>query len=1534
MFTLLKIHTFLSQHENGLSDVASAQSVEAAHSAAPSALEEKARLRTEEDPSVAQLIEQERRRVTAVVTGQVERKAAQIAAAAEPRRGLSQFTRFQSLSRGSSSTGLHANIFIGTVVGKKEVVALKEFEFAVSQSKLEQWTTVLKAIELQLDDTDRVLPDQLSAICRVHRFAFEVVKSNLDGLVGGNVGDGMEADIAHAGPVRIKAVLAVDYCGGGSLEDHVRHFGRLNEERLDAIGSNLIGALNALHGRDIAVRNISMQRVLLAHGGLSVLAYYGAAEALSCLFHDGVEAAKKCLAPASKKDKVNDRRMLAKLLVRIAAGSEVWSDSGYLPGYSADTVEYINDALNADFFGAADRTSGVTWSRTLGTPTSLKDMFGSSLGGSLGEGSGVPAPEASRYHTDFEELTLLGKGGFGAVAKVRHKVDKHEYAVKVIKCAGQKVKQADKVLREVTSLSILNHVRIVRYFQAWYEPNAPGWAMDSEDDFDDLEEDDEDDDDEDDDDDYRDEQDSETSSSDESADLDLELDALRVSSGNVDLSDDDVVFADSEDDDEHGSAMVLAEGVAASGAVAITSSGTKRISSNSHHQFSWLDDNSSNRALENSRDARLQAAKQRRAKAKRREPKEFLYIQMEFCEGKTLKNAIDAGISETDSWRLLRQVLEGLDYIHSINMIHRDLKPANIFLDSGHNVKLGDFGLATTKARHKRIARMSSIHHDVVERVKSKGSVLSPPSGDDYLLPTGGTSLDDSMVSGDELTNELGTFLYMAPELHAVDRAPGQMSYSEKVDIYSLGIIFFEMCYRVQSGSERVILIMNLKNKGSMPPSWSDDLTTQKELIQQMLVREPRDRPSARELLKSDLVPADIESEEITDTIRKLAAQVGLPQNRQLISAFFNRPPNLVQQITYDDGVRSIRIRRDLEQALCNTFTCHGAVELRLPLLLPLSDSFEEGTTKVILMDAAGGVVSLPYTLQDSVARYISRPGNLVLGSYFVFGNVYRVGAKGTLPEKQPVDWRSAHFGVVSDAPDRVAAAEAEVFKVCSEVCQLAQPELDRKPCFFRVGHATLLHVLLRRVQSRLSDDDLAAVHVVLAESKGHLEWAKRWAAIRLGFEESPLLRTKFSAQQMEQLEQLLSWKGDASAMRAQFERHMLKAMRYKKYATAKAKLESAIAELEQLERLVRAAGVTEHIIFETGLAPIDASASGIFFEVVRRRKAKISRGGAKHAELSVIAIGNRYERRIKTHGECENVKVAIGVDMAIDHMVLQLKDRKPLSLALRDADYTVLLDIRESSTPEEMHSLIEAQFEVAQLLWTARVQVKLMHTSDGSDGGALGGTGGGGANKGAHLSMSVREVGGEADRQTQVKARDLVTGEAFDVPMRGVLHFVLERMRIKRDEADPGALTRVPSTKSAIAMCDHSIVLPPSDHKDKRKETRNTDRRQTQKAFLAAMNTVQPLIEGVAGLHEGRSAIGVVLVDLAPAELGQYAASFEVSTIDDETGFQKLLASIQKKQTQSYLKEIHHEVVQKVRNQRSVIILLNQRTGNAILRV
>ena len=59
-----------------------------------------------------------------------------------------------------------------------------------------------------------------------------------------------------------------------------------------------------------------------------------------------------------------------------------------------------------------------------------------------------------------------------------------------------------------------------------------------------------------------------------------------------------------------------------------------------------------------------------------------LYLVLEYCErGPLLKRGRDTPyepISEADNRRATRDVLRGLEYLHSLNVVHRDIKPENV----------------------------------------------------------------------------------------------------------------------------------------------------------------------------------------------------------------------------------------------------------------------------------------------------------------------------------------------------------------------------------------------------------------------------------------------------------------------------------------------------------------------------------------------------------------------------------------------------------------------------------------------------------------------------------------------------------------------------------------------------------------------------------------------------------------------------------------------------------------------------------------
>ncbi len=121
------------------------------------------------------------------------------------------------------------------------------------------------------------------------------------------------------------------------------------------------------------------------------------------------------------------------------------------------------------------------------------------------------------------------------------------------------------------------------------------------------------------------------------------------------------------------------------------------------------------------------------------------YIVMRYVEGGTLKDVLDrsGALPLADTLHIMRQIASALDYAHRQGVIHRDIKPSNIMIDGEGNIFLTDFGIA-------RIA-----------------------AGGEGITQTG---------------MAVGTPGYMAPE-----QGMGAENVDHRADIYSLGVMFFQM---------------------------------------------------------------------------------------------------------------------------------------------------------------------------------------------------------------------------------------------------------------------------------------------------------------------------------------------------------------------------------------------------------------------------------------------------------------------------------------------------------------------------------------------------------------------------------------------------------------------------------------------------------------------------------------------------------------------------------------------------------------------
>ncbi|MFC5541297.1 Stk1 family PASTA domain-containing Ser/Thr kinase [Ureibacillus suwonensis] len=112
------------------------------------------------------------------------------------------------------------------------------------------------------------------------------------------------------------------------------------------------------------------------------------------------------------------------------------------------------------------------------------------------------------------------------------------------------------------------------------------------------------------------------------------------------------------------------------------------------------------------------------------------YIVMEYVKGKTLKQYIkeNAPLSPARSVQIMKQLASAISHAHENQIIHRDIKPQNILMDENGNVKITDFGIATSLAATsytKTNSVMGTVHYLSPEQ--ARGGVATKKS-DIYAL--------------------------------------------------------------------------------------------------------------------------------------------------------------------------------------------------------------------------------------------------------------------------------------------------------------------------------------------------------------------------------------------------------------------------------------------------------------------------------------------------------------------------------------------------------------------------------------------------------------------------------------------------------------------------------------------------------------------------------------------------------------------------------------------------------------------------------
>ncbi|XP_048366252.1 eukaryotic translation initiation factor 2-alpha kinase 3 isoform X2 [Sphaerodactylus townsendi] len=490
----------------------------------------------------------------------------------------------------------------------------------------------------------------------------------------------------------------------------------------------------------------------------------------------------------------------------------------------------------------------------------------------------------SRYLTDFEPIQCLGHGGFGVVFEARNKVDDCNYAIKRIHLPNRELAR-EKVMREVKALAKLEHPGIVRYFNAWLEAPPEGWQEQMDELW------------------VKDESTGWplsspspmeatsfkirtdllsakehiaviTSSpekktllpvgmpSDQSDSLESHFPPLEFAAiDNKDLNHSrdhktniqDSFLSDCDVEDgtidenhpEHSFELfppvtpTIRVRERTSSSIVFEDSGCDNTSNKEGDKTDYSFTYSSCEGKLISRKAsdhrklsseslssvsiqRLTTfsnpsiSKNTAQNVKPASPKVYLYIQMQLCRKENLKDWMNrrCTIEERDRVECLLiflQIAEAVQFLHIKGLMHRDLKPSNIFFTMDDVVKVGDFGLVTA-----------------TDQDEEEQSVARPLPA--YARHTG----------------QVGTKLYMSPE-----QVYGKI-YSHKVDIFSLGLILFELLYPFTTQMERVRTLSEVRSL-TFPPLFIQKYAQEHMMVKHMLSPKPMDRPEAADVIDSAL---------------------------------------------------------------------------------------------------------------------------------------------------------------------------------------------------------------------------------------------------------------------------------------------------------------------------------------------------------------------------------------------------------------------------------------------------------------------------------------------------------------------------------------------------------------------------------------------------------------------------------------------------------------------------------------------------------
>ncbi|KAJ1271678.1 hypothetical protein BS78_06G144600 [Paspalum vaginatum] len=754
----------------------------------------------------------------------------------------------------------------------------------------------------------------------------------------------------------------------------------------------------------------------------------------------------------------------------------------------------------------------------------------------------------SRYLNDFEELRSLGQGGFGRVTLCKNKLDGRQYAVKKIRLKDRSDQVDEKILREVATLSRLQHQHVVRYYQAWIETEYGHHNI-------------------------------------------LNAGGSRTAESSI-FSYDDVSLSDAGGGNRHES--------------------------------------------------------------------KYLYIQMEYCP-RTLRQDFESYSSSFDvdhAWHLFRQIVEGLAHVHSQGIIHRDLTPSNIFFDVRNDIKIGDFGLA-------KFLKLEQIDHD-------------------QYLPTEaiGVSMDG--------TGQVGTYFYTAPE---VEQKWPQIN--EKVDMYSLGVIFFELWHPFATAMERHLVLSDLKQKGETPKSWEEQFSGQVNLLRRLLSPSPSNRPSAVEVLQNELPPR-MEDEWLNDVLRMIQTPEDTYVYDRVISTIFNKNGLSSKMGQHESSKKSTGTTDNSElldtiiEVAKEVFKRHCAKRFQISPLHTLEGNFTENRGKTVKILTQGGeMLELCYELRTPFVMSIAANQTSSFKRYEISW-VHRRAVGHSIPYR----FLQGDFDIVGGTPP---IPEAEVIKVALD---LGTRFYDSKALTIRLNHGKLSEAIcswagVPRERRQYVAEFLSSTLVQYWPNKA--ERKSQWSLIR-GQLLQDLCLSEEVVEKLHKADQRFCGSADQVLAR-------LRGTLSDDKSACK-----ALEDLSAVLKCLRVWSVEQQITVDVLMPPSECYYTDLFFQVYSKEG---NHGSSFHEKL--LAVGGRYDWLIE-QAWCKAYKSkppgSVGVSIALEKFLPNNPSSDlglPRLLSRIEPSISVLVCSRGGG------GLLNERMELVAELWQANIKAQFVPQEDPS---------------------------------------------------------------------------------------------------------------------------------------------------------------------------------------------------------------------------